>query len=210
MNYAIIMSKQSIRKILVDDKKNIEPIQPPDTTKPWRHKKKHSSGKKWLIIGVVLVVVIAGGVGGWFYLYKNNQKQSVAKVTRTSDQIDQVISDANALAANGDTSGAKKAYDSAIQQTSDSVQKQALLAGDASIYYNDENYDQALVVAKQAESIKLDSNLAALIAEIYRIKGDSKNAIMYYQKAITLGNQTNPDDNHSLFYQDEINGLEGK
>ena len=179
--------------------------------------RKHSARKKSLIIIVILLVVIGGSVGVWMYLRAQGQKQDTpAVVANTDNQVadkldktDQTVSDANNLADNGDINGAKGMYNNAIQQTSDLDQRKTLLIGEASTYYNDGDYDQALTIAKQAESISLDANLAGLIAEIYRVKGDTQNAILYYNKAIALTDKSNPENDHTLFYQGEIDGLTG-
>ena len=176
--------------------------------KPWRHKRKHSAKKKWLVIGVVAIVLIAGGVGGWLFISGQKLKtQSI--VARTSEQLGQVAIDANTLVEIGDTSGAKTTYEKAIKQTSGATQKVVLLIGDASIYFDEGNYDKALTIAKQAESIKLDENVAAFIAGIYRVKGDKQNAITYYQTAISMANKADSASDRSSYYQNEIDILNG-
>ena len=194
----------------MDDNTKQQPEQPAQPHSKHHHKSKHSSKKKWVIIGaVVFVLLVAGGIGGWLLISSSQKAKAPAVITRTSDQIDRVVSDANTLADNNDTNGAKAAYDNAIKQTSDASQKATLLVGDASIFYDNGEYDQALTIAKQAEAIKLDVGLAAFIAEIYRIKGDSQNAILYYQKAIDLTDKSVPEEDHSAFYQSEIDGIKG-
>ncbi|MEI7918539.1 MAG: tetratricopeptide repeat protein [Candidatus Saccharibacteria bacterium] len=170
--------------------------------------RKRLSKRKKLIIGIaVVVVMIAIATGAWFFI--QTRQLSTPVVARTTDQIGQIVTDANALADNGDVTGAKKAYDTAVAQTTDPAQKQTLLAGDAAVYYNDGDYDKALALAKQSEAISLDSGLASFIAEIYRNKGDKQNAISYYQKAISLTDKINSADDFTEYYQNEINILNG-
>jgi tetratricopeptide (TPR) repeat protein len=170
--------------------------------------KKHIARKKMLII-IVAAIIVAGSIGAWLYVQGQKHTDTTPTVTRTTDQIQQIVSDADAKANSGDISGAKTAYDNAIKQTSDAAQKSYLLIGDASLYYDEGNYDQALVLAKQAESYKLDENVASMMAEMYKMKGDKQNAIIYYQKSISLIDKTNSVDDNTLYYQNEINALNG-
>lgn len=174
--------------------------------------KKQIARKKWLIIIVVVILVVGGGVGGWLYLSKSDSKKpaiNVPIVTRTTDQIQQITVAADAKANSGDVSGGQAAYDAAVQQTSNPDQKSYLLIGEASLYYDAGNYDQALVLAKQAESYKLDENVASMMAEMYKMKGDKQNAIIYYQKSISLIDKANPIDDNTQYYQNEIDALNG-
>jgi hypothetical protein len=44
---------------------------------------------------------------------------------------------------------------------------------------------------------------------MYKMKGDKQNAIIYYQKSISLIDKTNSVDDNTLYYQNEINALNG-
>lgn len=193
----------------MDDSNKRQPEQPQAPQQSHHHKRKHSSRKKWLIV-LATVIILAGSFGAWFYIQDQMQKNAApAIVTRTTDQIQQITDEADAKANSGDVGGAQAAYKNAIDETNDSAQKSYLLMGNASLYYNDGNYDQALVLAKQAESYKLDENVASMTAEIYKMKGDKQNAILYYQKSISLIDKTNLLDDNILYYQNEINALNG-
>jgi len=171
------------------------------------HKHKHSSRKKWFIISAVVIVLFAGGVAaGWMFI--SNQQPAQATLPLTQDQFDQTISDAQTMANNGDTSGASAAYDNAVKATNDTYQKSVLTLEKAVIYLNEKNYEQALVIAKQAESINSNFEVAKIIAQIYDEKGDKQNAITYYQKTIQLIDKNDPmasDD--AEYYQGLITEL---
>jgi tetratricopeptide (TPR) repeat protein len=170
-------------------------------------RKRLSKRKKLIVIGAVVILLIAIGLGVWFLI--QSQKPKVTIIPRTTDQINQVVTDADTLASSGNIAGAKAAYSQAIDQTSDATQKSYLLISDASLYYEEGNYDQAIILAKQAESYKLDENVASMMAEIYKTKGDKQNAIVYYKKAIDLTDKTSEMNDNTLYYQNEIDVLNG-
>ncbi len=168
--------------------------------------RKHLSHKKWMIIVSIIIFIVGSAVFGWYVIY-GQQSDTPQIVTRTTDQIQQIISDADAQLNSGNASGAKSAYEQAIGQTSDTAQKSSLLISNAALYYEEGNYDQALALAKQAETYKLDENVASMTAEIYKMKGDKQNAIIYYQKSISFINKENSVDDNTLYYQNQIDIL---
>lgn len=195
----------------MDDSNNQQSEQPKPSpqSKPWRHKNKHSSKKKWVTLGIIAAIIVVSAVFGWYIIYGQKTTTAPEIITRTTDEIQQIINNAETQLNSGDTSGAKSTYEKAIEQTSDAAQKSSLLMSSASLYYEEGNYDQALVLAKQAESYKLDENVASMTAEIYKMKGDKQNAIIYYQKSISLIDKTNSIDDSTLYYQNEIDALNG-
>ncbi len=170
-------------------------------------RKRLSKRKKLIIGGAIAILLVTIGLGVWFLI--QSQKPKIPIITRTTEQINQVVTDADVLASSGDISGAKTAYNQAVDQTSDATQKSYLLISNASLYYEEGNYDQALIIAKQAEAYKLDENVASMMAEMYKMKGDKQNAIIYYKKSIDLTDKTSEMTDNTLYYQTEIDILNG-
>ncbi len=183
-----------------------------DKPKKERHLKKFRRlikrlfAKKWLVIS--LVVILVASVGGGVWLYVTSHKQ-VVQSAKTDDVINQTVVSAAAQANGGDTVGAVAAYDKAISDTTDSAQKRTLLLGKASVYYNEGNYDQALLFAQQAESIGNSADVAEFFGSIYDAKGDSQKAIEYYQKAIDLAKAIDPEDSRIDYDKSQIEALGG-
>ncbi len=170
--------------------------------------RKRLSKRKKLIIGaVVVVLIVAVGFTAWYFYQKNKSISIPTPTIMSMDTLNQTMSDAQALADNGDFSGAKAAYDIALTQTNDSFQKSMLLSSEATIYFNDSNYNQALVIALQAEAANENRTITDFIAQIYAAKGDKQKAIEYYQKTIKLVNDSNEPFDGTQHYQDMIDEL---
>ena len=189
----------------MDDSNN----QQPQPQQQHHHKRKHSSKKKRLIIGAVVIMLFIGGVvTGWMFM--SNQQPAPASSPLSEEQFNQTISDAQTMVNNGDTSGASVAYDNAVKATNDAYQKSVITLEKAVMYLNEKNYEQALVIAKQAEAININFEVVKIIAQIYDEKGDKQNAIIYYQKTIELIDKNDPmasDD--AEYYQGLITELGG-
>ena len=174
----------------MDDSNKQQPEQQQAPHQSHHHKRKHSSKKKWLIIGaIVIVLFIGGGITGWMFM---SSQQPAPASSLTEEQFDQTISDAQTLANNGDTNGAIAAYDNAVKATNDAYQKSVITLEKAVMYLNEKNYEQALVIAKQAEVINVNFEVVKIIAQIYDEKGDKQNAITYYKKTIELIDKNDP------------------
>ncbi len=169
-------------------------------------KTRYHLSKMWLIVAaIVLVVVVAAGGGVWWYF--SNQKSTSVSVFKT---IEEVNSQAQDLIDNGDTTSAQNLYADAIKTTSDASQKSDLLINQASIYYNDGNYDQALSSAKAAEAAYDNENVAQFIAHVYESKGNKVKAIEYFKKAISLVDKTLETASDTVvLYQSSIDDLNG-
>lgn len=160
--------------------------QPQPQTQHHHHKRKHSSKKKWVIIVSlsILILVVAAALY-WFYA-KGNQ---VSIVNRTDDEIQQIVNRTEQLNDDGESSKSESELQRAIKETAESSQKASLLDNMAYIYYENDNYDQALAAALEAELLSgndVSDGSKAFIASIYEAKGDKQNAIKYYQQAIEL------------------------
>lgn len=178
---------------------------------PIKSSKKHFPRKKRWIIGAILVVILvaaAVSAGTWFVVNRNQQPtvqtQDVIKATS------QTVSSAQALANNGKLDEAKAAYDNAAKNASDDDQKSIFLSQKATLLFNTGNYDEALVVALEAESAKKDAAIEGFIAQIYEKKGDKQKAIEYCQNAIDLVDKSQSvSDSDIQYYQSVIRRLGG-
>ncbi len=176
--------------------------------------RKHFSRKKRWITAAIFVILFFTGVGAaWFYvtIQKPAQEQeAVLLQTKRSQEVNKTTDEAEKLAFNGKGDEAKAVYDNAIKQTADSYQKSILLLNKANLLLNDSKYDDALVIAKQAEAINQNSAVTQYIAQIYEAKGDAPKAIEYYQKTIPLVDKSKPlADANIKYFQGRIEALDG-
>lgn len=172
--------------------------------------KKMSWKKISILIISIAVLIVAGGVTAWFVM--SNQKTSNEKDSKNypSKEVVKAAQDAQKLISSGKTDEASKLYDDEIANTSDPYQKARLLLSKAIMIYNKGEYDNALTVAKQAESYDSNESSAAFIAQIYTMKGDKQKAIEYYQKVISLMDKSQPTYESELqYYNDSIKELGG-
>ena len=167
-----------------------------------------SRKKKWVIGIIITTLLISGSLVAWLVI--SNQESSQSQITKRKKEIVQLITDADTLANKGDINGAKVAYDSAIKKTEDPYKKSTLIITKATALFNDGKYDDALAVAKGAEAINENDDVTSFIAQTYEKKGDSQNAIKYYQKSITLTDKFSPlADSYIQYYQTKIKVLGG-
>ena len=154
--------------------------------------------KKWVILLIFIITFIVGAVGSYLYISLNNssKKQENAPVVVSNKSANE----AQKLANNGDIEAAKTAYDKSIEETTDPVQKSAVTLSKANLYFNNGDYDEALTVALTAETANKSSMVEQYIAQIYEKKNDSKNAIKYYQNAISLVDTSDPMGNSDIEY----------
>jgi len=166
--------------------------------------KRSSEFRIGIVIGVILLFL--SGFATWLII--SNQKSS--QVAKIAKETSQTVENAKKLANNGSIDDAKTAYDGAIKKTEDPYQKSVLLLSKAILYYNNSKYDDALVTAREAESINQTDNVTNFIARIYEKKGDKQKAIEYYQKTITLIDKSQPlADSDAKYYQSKIEALGG-
>ena len=160
---------------------------------------------------IIWLLSIALIVGAIYYFYSVNQKtaaptgaadnsnttQNEAAATNTKLQLD-------AMASNGNVSGALKAYDNAISGSSDSSAKRDLLISKATVALNNKQYDVALSASQAADGIKSDFNSLSIEAESYDGMGNYAKAIEFYQKAADDTTEFNFD---KPYYQSRIEEL---
>lgn len=151
-----------------------------------------SHTKRNVLIIAAIGVLLLGGAGAVFYtpirnLFSHNQQSQTTSNTPTAQQVYvNRIDQATALIAKGDTAGALALYDKAIQETSDKNERQSLLITKASLAMDAKQYDQALSTIAEADKLGSNATTLGYTARIYEAKGDKADALVYYQKAVTL------------------------
>jgi len=124
--------------------------------------------------------------------------------------VTETIASAQKSVASGKASDAVKTIDNAIKLTTDVKSRSYLQLVKSTTYYNDGNYDGALDAALASEANNRDSNIEQVIATIYEQKGDKKDAVNYYQKAIGLVDKSSPTGSSDIqYYQNKIDYLNG-
>ena len=177
-------------------------------------KRKRFTRKKLIVIVVVILIFMAGVIGGW--IYNSNQISETDKIaaqnTKRTDVVNKADDDAWKIIYNGGSvSDAALIYDTAIKASvNDPELKKSLFLGKTLLYFNEGNYDEALVIAKDLEAIEKNYNIEQTIASIYEQKGDKQNAIKYYKNAIPLIDKSSSRFGEEVKYcQNRIDVLSG-
>jgi len=173
--------------------------------------------KKWLIIGVMSIVVAIVCAAIYWYFFVNsiskNQDTSkspslspvTAQETQRTKEVNSVADNANAkLSSGGTVNEATKLYQDAINSTEDITTKASLQLSEATLYFNQGNYDLALEAALFSESNNKNDNIEQFIAQIYDSKGDKLNAAKYYKSAISLVDKTQPFAESKISYYEGL------
>lgn len=166
---------------------------------------------KRLIITVLIVGTTSAGV-----IEYSIWAGDMAKKAQNDKTLKKTLKDADILTNTGKKESAEKAYTEAIKLVKDPKQKINLILEKASLYSNDNKYNEALSIAKDAESIELNVAVASYMADIYARRGDKPKAIEYYNKTISLirkNKATNPlAESDIVYYQsklDKLNSVNG-
>jgi len=161
-----------------------------------------------LFSSAIWLLTLALIVGVIYYFYSVNQK--MAAPTGTADTSNSTQSETaatntklqlDAMASNGNVSGALKAYDNAISGSSDSNAKRDLLISKATVALNNKQYDVALSASQAADGVKSDFNTLSIEAESYDGMGNYAKAMEFYQKAADDTTEFNFD---KPYYQSRI------
>lgn len=156
-----------------------------------------------LIITLLIIGVSSAGAIGYSIWARN-----VAQKAQKDKILTKTLKDADVLSNTGKKESAEQAYDEAIKMVDDPSKKINLILQKAMLYSNDSKYDEALAIAKEAESVTLDANAASYIGSLYERKGDKQKAIEYYQKTISLIDKTiSGSDEYIKDYQRKIDWL---
>lgn len=173
----------------------------------------NGSKKKVIIFLVAVIVILASAFAGLVVTNNSLIPEQIRDffgvngpkiVDRTNDDIENIIFDIDLQAETGDIDGAKSNLDNYISQTEDPYQKRELIISKSTVYFNNEEYDESLKLAFQAEEMKKDEGIESFIADVYYEKGEYETAIKYYESAIELADS---EADHTAYYQNEIDYL---
>lgn len=158
-----------------------------------------------LIIGVILLLGL--NVSIFWYLYNNlNNKVAIRQNNLTTQEK---INNAVVASIQQSPESGIKYYDDQINSTTSNTEKRILLTGKSAVYYNQQQYDKALEVALQADSLGSTEDTCQFIAKIYVALNNKPKALEYYKKAITLISPEDPLSNYyRKQYESAINDLE--
>jgi len=168
--------------------------------------------KKWLILGLIIIILFAAGIAAYWYFFLNktnnpevSTSSSLSPVTAQDIQrtkvVNSVANSANEKLSSGSTvNEATKLYQDAINSNDDIPTKASLQLSEATLYFNQGNYDLALEAALLSESNNKNDNIEQFIAQIYDSKGDKVNTVKYYKNAISLVDKTQPFAESKISY----------
>lgn len=168
-----------------------------------------------MIVSIIIVLFGGGFIVTNLYLSSNKtvtqpQETTSEKSYRVSTEIAKTNSDAEALADNGKIDEAAVVYDNEAKNTDDAYKKSILTAHKALLYFNYKQYDEALTIAKEAESIDVNITTVSILGNIYEAKGDKQKAIEYFKKTISYIDETQGSAEEEIeTYQSRITALGG-
>lgn len=181
--------------------------------------------KGWPLVAIIIVIVAAAvtsvGVGVVLLQQANKNGANNGSVVGnvTTDPAEQkrkaVIksssTEANAILSKGGTvATAAVVYQDAIKATDDTKTKAGLLFDESILYFNDGDLNQALAIALESRANDDNENINRYIAGIYVDLNDKPNAILYYRKALSFVDTSDPDVPYSVeYYNTKISELGG-
>jgi len=171
--------------------------------------------KRSVLVAIFAVLIVASLILGYF-IYNNSTKGGTDKSQTTplsSEQVTLLIDEVDQLVDDGDNDLAKSKLEGSVDRAADNESKFLLLKNLSSVYYDEENYDEALKTIQTAISTSPESANSStydLMAGIYVELGDKKSAIKYYQEAINqLDGEDDWEKNRIESFQEEIDKLQG-
>ncbi len=156
------------------------------TSNIFKKHNKRTPKRVWMITGAVALLV--GGAVGLYVWHKHtapittSSNKSLTSI-RALDPLTQVNVDATKAVNTSGAAEGDKVYEQAIATAKTDADKFTLYMGKGALDYNAKEYDAAIAAGLAAEKITASYRAWGLLARVYDAKGDTKNAIIYYQKA---------------------------
>lgn len=160
-----------------------------------------------LFFVVVICLVIAGIL---FFGLIGKKTENIAATPLSEEAFSVALLDIQSSSRKVGVDSAVQVADEAVSKTNDNYQKTVLLIAKANIYYDNQDYDKALEVAFDAESIEKNTMVYGFIAVVYERKGDNQKAIEYYQKTIDLIKAGDLEDESPEYYEEMIKTLDNQ
>lgn len=167
--------------------------------------------KKIVLIIITIVLCVIGIAEAWYIIQqqKQTQQQGQEETQKTTvDDTQSILDKANTLEQSGDTAAAQKVYDDAIANSGNAAQKSYFTLSKATPLMNEGKFDEAIAIGKEAEKIDANVSVMRFLANVYDAAGDKQNAIIYYQKAIDMTDDSDPmGESNKQHYQQAIERL---
>lgn len=161
------------------------------------------------VIVAVIAVVAVIGVIAYLAVIKTREQDAGEDFTREKE-LASVAADADQAIGQGNFDEGIRTYDDAINATEDNAERAQLMADKATAYFNNEQYDEALAAALEADRVDSTSSINYLIAQIYEIKQDNAKAAEYYRHAAEKIDMSNPmAEQDKAFYEARATELGG-
>ena len=154
------------------------------------------SGRDWIFAGLVMLLSIVFVIAGYLRGKQDTPKSYNAEYVRRDiaskskeDRIRIATKMAYDAFAKGDVDGATVIYDQAIAVERDMTAKVKLAINESEQLYVRKKYENALSVAKKAESYSTDKFLIAdWLGRLYMLEKKYDKAAEYYMLAASLAN----------------------
>ena len=111
----------------------------------------------------------------------------------------------------GDTEGANRTYEAAIEAEKNVIKKTSLMIDQSEVLFNAGKQKEAIAVAKKAETLGDDKYLGAdWLARVYEQQGNAQESARYYRLAGQwASSKTNVSGFDAAYYEAEAKRVEG-
>jgi len=162
---------------------------------------------KLLVLSIALIVVAGLGVFLYQRHVNNNNKTETEKI-----KYAQLVENTQSLVSAQKYDQAETLWQNYLKTDHSKTYTRGAYVQLATTYSNAQKYDQAITYYKKAEAIESKLDVVTGLAYTYESKGDKTNAIMYFNKAISLTEKSDDPSKSADIqgYKYEISQLEGK
>ncbi len=155
------------------------------------------SRRKKIIVGSVVAGVflfVAMSLGAYIFINQkahveteesgDNSARRWEEYKKQREQESAVMTDAQEALARGETDKVDSIYEDAVKAEADTVRKIKLMIDQSKLLYGSGKQDEAIRVAKSAESLSEDKYIVAVwLARVYENRKEYKQAAEYYTLA---------------------------
>jgi uncharacterized protein HemY len=145
--------------------------------------------KVLMIAGIAALIVLAAGAGVGLRLLQT--KDEVAEKTLTG--LPKVVDNLETLRDKGDEKAFNAALQNALKEDLDDDTKYLVHLQKGHLAMQNQQWQAAIDAYEDAMAIKEDKEVVALLADAYAALGNKAKAIEYYEKAIALVPDSNPN-----------------
>ncbi|HEY8992663.1 MAG TPA: hypothetical protein VIM37_02325 [Candidatus Microsaccharimonas sp.] len=168
--------------------------------------------RKTVVLVIVILVVILGGAAGVYFLWPRSSQPNTSQTTAVNEPDPTgavtAAASADAAIANNNPDQAKKIYDDATNSATSDENKGLIKLSEAKSFFGNADFPPALDAGLQAETFLKDStsliDAVSTIGGIYEAMGDKANAILYYNKTISIIDSTKNTNYDRQYYLDSV------